>query len=229
MRAVAWVAFAFAAGTIPSPYLLALAARRRDLIAEMRRQDSPGDAHFVVVTGMGRAPGITAIVLDIVKGAVPAALALNAGLSHAAVAWVGVAAVAGHSFAPFIRRAGGRGLTTAAGVSLLVVPNAMIGTGVISLGGTIAKRGGLGTSIGFGLLPVFALAFGYPAPLVWMSLAILGLIWIRRLEGIEEDRAAGVALPRAVLARLLFDLPRGGRASGGAPGTKAPGAGEARA
>lgn len=227
MPTVAWVALAFAAGTIPSPYLLALAARRRDLIAEMRRQDSPGDAHYIVVKGMGRAPGITAIVLDILKGAVPAALALNAHLSHASVAWVGVAAVAGHSFAPFVRRAGGRGLTTAAGVSLLIVPNAMVGTGIISLVGTVTKRGGLGTSVGFGLLPVFALAFGYPAPLVWMSLAILGLIWIRRLEGLEEDRAAGIGLPRAVLGRLLFDLPRGGAHGAGPSG--APDAGEARA
>lgn len=205
-----WVLVAFAAGTLPSPYLLALVAGRRDLIAEMRRKESPGDAHFLVARRMGRAPGIAAIVLDMAKGFVPALLAVRARLPYSQLAVVGAAAVAGHSFAPFIRRAGGRGLTTAAGVSLAMVPNAMVGSGVISLAGTLAHKGGFGTSVGFGLLPVFALVFGYPAPLVWMSLAIVFLISLRRLEGIEEDRAAGVSVPRALLGRLLFDLPRGG-------------------
>ena len=210
MSFVVWVVVAFAAGTIPSPYLLALLAGRRDLIAAMRREDSPGDAHYVVVKGMGRAPGIAAIVLDMVKGFVPALFAVRAGLTHNELAVVGAAAVAGHSFAPFLRRAGGRGLTTAAGVSLVIVPRAMVGSGVISLAGTLAHKGGFGTSVGFGLLPVFALLFGYPAPLVFMSVAIVILISLRRLEGIDEDRAAGVSVPRALLGRLLFDLPRGG-------------------
>ncbi|HVL33731.1 MAG TPA: hypothetical protein VM600_09165, partial [Actinomycetota bacterium] len=67
----------------------------------------------------------------------------------------------------------------------------------------------LGTSIGFGLLPLFALVFGYPVELVWASLGVVALIAIRRLEGLEEDRRANIPLGRAVLGRLLFDLPRG--------------------
>lgn len=211
MPTVAWIAVAFAAGTTPTPYLLALAARRRDVIAEMRRQDSPGDAHFLVVSRMSRAAGIAAIVLDMVKGFVPALVAVLVDEDPGTLAWVGVAAVAGHSFAPFLRAAGGRGLTTAAGVSLAIVPRAMIGTGIISLVGTVARRGGFGTSIGFGLLPVFAMLFDYDEALVWMSAGIVGLIMIRRLEGLEEDRREGVPLARAVFFRLVFDLPRGGR------------------
>jgi glycerol-3-phosphate acyltransferase PlsY len=189
--------------------LIARAARRRDLITQMRRKESPGDAHFLVSKGMGAGLGVAAIVLDIVKGFVPALVAVRAHEPPATLAWVGVAAVAGHSFAPFLRQAGGRGLTTAAGVSLVIVPKAMIGSGIIALAGTVSKRGGFGTSIGFGLLPAFALAFGYRGALLWMTLGIVGLIAARRLEGVAQDRAAGVTLPRALLGRLLFDLPRG--------------------
>lgn len=209
MRTLVWAVIAFAIGTIPTPYLLALAARRRDVIEEMRREDSPGDAHFLVTRRMSKSAGIAAIVLDIVKGFAPALVAVRMGESQTTLAWLGGAAVAGHSFAPFIRKAGGRGLTTAAGVSLVIVPKAMVGSGVIALVGTVTKRGGFGTSVGFYLLPVFAIAFGYRAPLVWMSLAIALLIMVRRLEGLNEDRDAGVGLPRAVLGRLLFDQPRG--------------------
>ena len=205
----AWVAVAFAAGTVPSPYLVALAARRQDVIAKMRRQDSPGDAHFLVVHDISKAAGISAIIVDMVKGFVPGLLAVLAQQSTTTVALVGVAAVSGHSFAPFLRKAGGRGLTTAAGVSLAIIPRAMVGAGVIALIGTATKRGGQGTGVGFGLLPLFAWLFGYEGGLIWMAGGITGLIVIRRLEGIEEDVRAGVPVARAFVSRAVFDLPRG--------------------
>jgi glycerol-3-phosphate acyltransferase PlsY len=211
MKTVAWVVVAFAAGTIPSPYLIALLARRSDVIKEMRRQDSPGDAHYLVTRRISKTLGVTAIVLDVFKGFIPALVAVRAHEGVTTVSLVGVAAVAGHSFAPFLRKTGGRGLTTAAGVSLAIIPWAMVGSGVIALGGTIAKKGGFGTSVGFGLLPIFAVISGYPSAYVYMAIGVVALIAIRRLEGIEEDRREGVPVGRAVLGRLLFDLPRGGK------------------
>jgi acyl phosphate:glycerol-3-phosphate acyltransferase len=211
MRSVLWVIVAFAAGTLPSPHLMALLARRPDVVKEMHRQDSPGDAHFLVTRRISKTLGVTAMVLDVLKGFIPALIAVRWGEGVTTVSFVGVAAVAGHSFAPFLRRSGGRGLTTAAGVSLAIIPWAMVGSGVIALGGTIAKRGGFGTSVGFGLLAVFAVAIGYPGGYVLMAVGITALISIRRLEGLEEDRREGIPLPRAILGRLIFDLPRGKR------------------
>lgn len=210
MPTIAWIAVAFCVGTVPSPLLIALAARRRDLVAEMRRQDSPGDAHFVVARKMSGKVGGLAIGLDILKGFIPALVTrITSHEDPGVMAWVGVSAVAGHAFAPYFRKAGGRGLTTAAGVSLVIVPKAMVGSGIIALAGTIGKMGGFGTSVGFGLLPIFALIFVYQGALVAASVGIVGLIAIRRLEGIEEDRREGIPLGKAILGRLLFDLPRG--------------------
>jgi len=211
MPTIAWIAIAYWVGTIPSPYLMARVAGRQDLIAEMRRQDSPGDAHFIVARKMSGALGGLAIGLDILKGFIPALVARVSGEDLGTLAWVGVAAVAGHSYPPYFRRSGGRGLTTAAGVSLVIVPKAMVASGVIALAGTLGKLGGFGTSVGFGLLPIFAIVFGYDVALVAMTAGIVGLIMIRRLEGLEEDRRDGVPIPRAILGRLLFDLPRGKR------------------
>ena len=212
MPVVAWIAIAYVVGTLPSPYFVARLAGRHDVIADMRRQDSPGDAHFLVAKKMSGALGVFAIVLDMLKGFIPALVARMAtNEDPGTMAWVGVAAVAGHCYPPYFRRAGGRGLTTAAGVSLVIVPKAMIGSGVIALAGTLGKLGGFGTSVGFALLPLFAIVFEYNNALVWMSAGVVGLIMIRRLEGLEEDRRDGVPIPRAVLGRLLFDLPRGKR------------------
>jgi glycerol-3-phosphate acyltransferase PlsY len=209
MPTIAWIAVGYWAGTLPSPYLIALAARRRDVIAAMRRQDSPGDAHFLVARKMSGALGAVAVSLDILKGFIPALVARAGGEPHGTLAWLGVAAVSGHTYPPYFRRSGGRGLTTAAGVALVIVPKAMVASGIIALAGTLARKGGLGTSVGFGLLPAFAAVFGYEGALLAMSAGIVGLIMIRRLEGIEEDRRDGVPLPRALLGRWLFDLPRG--------------------
>src|SRR5438874_3582804 len=211
MHLLAWIIVAFVAGTLPSPYLIAWLARRTDVIREMRRQDSPGDAHFLVTRKISKPLGVLAMVLDVLKGFIPALVAVRAGEGVTTVSLVGVAAVAGHSFAPFLRKTGGRGLTTAAGVSLAIIPWAMVGSGVIALGGTIAKKGGFGTSVGFGLLPVFALLIGYPGGFVLMAVGIVALIAIRRLEGLDEDRRDGVSIGRAVVGRLLFDPPRGGQ------------------
>jgi acyl phosphate:glycerol-3-phosphate acyltransferase len=209
VRTVVWAVAAFGIGTLPSPWVIAKLAGRRDVIEEMERRSSPGDAHFLVVRRMSGRLGVVAIVLDMLKGFVPALVARLTHQSPATLAWIGAAAVAGHCFAPFLRPVGGRGLTTAAGVSLVIVPKAMIVSGVIALAGTVGRVGGFGTSVGFGLLPVFAIAFGYRAPLVWMTVAIVGLIALRRLEGLGEDRRAGVPLRSALVGRLLFDLPRG--------------------
>lgn len=211
MPTIAWIALAYGVGTLPSPYLVARFAGRQDLIADMRRQDSPGDAHFIVAKKMSGALGVLAIVLDILKGFVPALVARAGDEPSGTLAWIGVAAVAGHSFPPYFRRSGGRGLTTAAGVSLVIVPKAMVASGVIALAGTVGKLGGFGTSVGFAFLPLFAIIFGYDAAKVAMTGGIVGLIMIRRLEGLEEDRRDGVPIPRAILGRLLFDLPRGKR------------------
>lgn len=208
---LAWAAAAYAVGTLPSPWVIARLSGRSDVIAEMRRRVSGGDAHFLVARRLGGGLGVLSIVLDIIKGFAPALIARIAGAGDTTVAWVGAAAVAGHCFAPFLRSVGGRGLTTAAGVSLVIVPKAMVVSGLIALTGTALKIGGFGTSVGFGLLPVFALAFGYRTLLVWMTGAILALIAVRRLEGLGDDRRDGIPVGKAVMGRLLFDLPGGRR------------------
>ncbi|MHB8510665.1 MAG: glycerol-3-phosphate acyltransferase [Actinomycetota bacterium] len=209
MNIYVWVLIGYSAGTLPSPYLIALVARRKDLIDAMRRPESQGDAHFLVTKRLSKTAGVTAIVLDMVKGFVPALVAHFTHAHATTIVLVGVACVIGHCFPPYFRRSGGRGLTTAAGVALALVPKAMGGSGVIALAGTIGKRGGLGTSIGFGLLPIFALLFGYDSRMVTMCAAIVAVIAVRRLEGMFQDRRSGVGYGRILVSRLLFDLPRG--------------------
>jgi hypothetical protein len=44
-----------------------------------------------------------------------------------------------------------------------------------------------------------------------MAAGIFAMIAVRRLEGIRDDRRGGVPVGRAIIDRVLFDLPGGRR------------------
>lgn len=70
-----------------------------------------------VARALGRRWGVAVGVLDVAKGAVPAAVALGAVGRPWAYA-VGAAAVLGHVTSPFLRGRGGKGVATSLGVLL---------------------------------------------------------------------------------------------------------------
>ena len=71
-----------------------------------------------VMRTLGKGPALVVLVLDVLKGVVPVALAGSLGLSPAAVIAVGVAAVAGHVWPVFLLFKGGKGIATTLGVTI---------------------------------------------------------------------------------------------------------------
>ncbi len=88
-----------------------LIARQRGVDLRAVGSGNPGAAN--AGRALGRRTGIVVALLDIAKGALPAA---GFGLlDHRAGLVAGVAAVLGHVSSPFLRGRGGRGVATAAG------------------------------------------------------------------------------------------------------------------
>ena len=90
------------------------AAARRGVDLRGVGSGNPGAAN--VGRGLGRRTGAAVAVLDMAKGALPAA-AFGA-LEHRAGLVAGIAAVLGHVSSPFLRGKGGKGVATAAGAIL---------------------------------------------------------------------------------------------------------------
>lgn len=148
--------------------------------------------------------GAAAAVLDGLKGLIPVWIALRAGLGPGASGLAGVAAVIGHNWSLWMRGRSGRGLATSAGVLVALDPVLAVWVGGWALAGW-KIGGGLGGFLGWGLLPIVAVALGRP-PSESLVLLLLSIILIgRRMQGNAADEPGAVpALKRALYDR---DIP----------------------
>ncbi|MCF8032792.1 MAG: glycerol-3-phosphate 1-O-acyltransferase PlsY [Desulfarculaceae bacterium] len=119
----------------------------------------------------GRAAGVLTLVLDVAKGAVPTALALDL-LNPAWAAAVGLAAFVGHCWPVYLRFKGGKGVATFLGALLGMAPWAALASGlVLILVAIISRHMSLGSMAG-GVSSVFWLWL-LGAPVAFMACASL--------------------------------------------------------
>lgn len=114
----------FALGSIP----FAVIVGRIFFHTDIRRHGSGNPGATNVFRTFGPAAGIAVLALDAAKGAsaVAVARALLSGAGERPFDWAMVvaalAAIAGHSFSPFIGFRGGKGVATAAGAVAVLMP-----------------------------------------------------------------------------------------------------------
>lgn len=177
MTVVLWLLAAYVLGATPTAYLAGRLARGIDL--RQHGSKNLGATNVYRVLGWGWA--IPVALVDIAKGAIPVAwfggFAGAGGDSWVAVA-LGIAAVLGHMFSPYVGFKGGKGVATAAGMFLALAPLAVAialpvwvvclwATGYVSLSSILAAA-------------VFPLLVHLTRPgataTLWASVALAGLI-----------------------------------------------------
>lgn len=116
-----WIGAAYLAGGIPFGYLI---GRLRGV--DVRTVGSKNIGATNVFRTVGRKWGLVAFACDVLKGLLPTL----AAKAHPTVPWlplaVGVACVAGHMFTPYMKFRGGKGVATAFGMMIGLLP-AMVG------------------------------------------------------------------------------------------------------
>ncbi len=203
---IAWVAGGYAAGTLPSTWLVATANRARALQAEAGRRAGETDPHVLTTKHLGYGWSSLASTMDVLKGLLVVLAARELGhLPSGWLAAVGIAAVLGHTFPVYLGRWAGRGLAASAGVLLVLLPVEMVVAGVLILVGIRIRAGGLFSTIAFASVPPIAAIQGQPAAFVWMGMGILAILVTRRLEGVRDVVRSGITWPRAILYRAAFD------------------------
>jgi len=195
MSAVFVVVLSFGLGAIPFSNLLARRLRRVDL----RRVGTGTVSGTALYRIAGFGPLVVAGLSDIAKGTVGPLLAGPDRPALSAIA--GGAAVCGHNWSPFLRGAGGRGVSPAMGALLVRHwPGAVLLLGALA-GGRLVRQTGLGVfAADLALVPLLAATAGWTGALAGAAVVVPMLA--KRALGNEPRvrRPAG-----EYLRRVLFD------------------------
>lgn len=193
MTIALWLAAAYLLGATPTAYLAGRLARGIDLREHGSRNLGATNVYRV----LGWRWAIPVALVDVAKGAVPVALfARWAGIDPWGAVALGIAAVLGHVFSPYMGFRGGKGVATALGMFLALAPLAVaialpVWGGILWLTGYVS----LSSVIAAASFPVWV-RLSQPAalPAFWASVGLAALIVfshranLRRLLAGTENR-----------------------------------------
>jgi glycerol-3-phosphate acyltransferase PlsY len=188
----------YLAGSCPWGYWLPLVFRGEDV----RRHGSGSIGGSNVWRTYGRSLGIPVIALDALKGFAPA-LAGAIVVSHLCGILAGAAAMLGHARPLYLRfEKGGKMVATGGGVLFAVCGWVALAAGVIWAATFLLSRyTSLASVVSAVSLPVLAVAFGYPWPVIAFaavtgaSVVFLHRANLRRLRAGTENRFRGLRRP----------------------------------
>ena len=129
---------------------------------------------------LGKKAGVFVLTVDALKGAIPVIVATySLNLHYQWSLAIGFFAIFGHTFSPFIKFKGGKGVATSAGTFLALAPLAM-GSSLVTfiVVVTCTKFVSLGSILASIVLPI-ACAMFYPAkPVIWQACTLLTIFII---------------------------------------------------
>jgi glycerol-3-phosphate acyltransferase PlsY len=143
------------------------------------------------MTNVARAGGSSAAIAtfvgDILKGAIPVALARLMGFAPAILAWVALAAFLGSIYSVFLGFKGGKGLSASLGIWSVLSPMALVfplaAFGITFATSRIMSLASIVAAIV--LVPAVA-ALGMPRPYILLAIAMSALVLIRHQENIRR-------------------------------------------
>jgi glycerol-3-phosphate acyltransferase PlsY len=172
---------------------------------DLRREGSGNIGATNAIRVLGKAWGIPVFALDVLKALVPLLAvkgwlgvdpqAMPLGAEYAGIT-VGVAAVLGHNFCPYLGFKGGKGMATSAGVVLALIPWSCLVCVLVWVALFLATRYVSVASIGAAVVLPIATAWAYPGMQGYLAMAlVLGIlaVWrhrsnIARLRAGTENR-----------------------------------------
>ncbi|MEO0091574.1 MAG: glycerol-3-phosphate 1-O-acyltransferase PlsY [candidate division WOR-3 bacterium] len=158
-------------GSIPFGFLI---SRLRKI--DIRNYGSKNIGFTNVYRTLGPLYAIPVLILDVAKGFLPTFFASNLELTPSIV---GVGAILGHIFTPFLHFRGGKGVATTIGALLALTPMVLlVGIGIFTIVLALFSYVSLASICLAISLPIISLIF-YPNNLkLWLSIIIISLLII---------------------------------------------------
>jgi len=143
------------------------------------------------MTNVARAGGSSAAALtfagDVLKGAVPVAAARALGFLPSQLAWIALAAFVGSICSIFLRFSGGKGVSAALGVWVMLSPFALLfAMAAFAIALVSFRIMSLASIVAALVIPIAVAAAGGPQPYLVLALVISALVLIRHSENIQR-------------------------------------------
>lgn len=184
MQATILIVAAYICGSLPIGVWVG-----RAVGVDVRRTGSGNIGATNVARTAGGLAGLVALIGDIAKGVVPAALARLLMSDPRLIALTGLAAVFGHLFSVFLRFSGGKGVATAFGVFVVLTPVAAAVSallfGVMAFATRYVSLASVSAAV---VLPVMAVTCGYPVPLSIAATIAAASIVLRHRDNLSRLR-----------------------------------------
>ena len=177
-------------GSIPFGYLIG----RVRAGVDVRALGSGNVGATNVMRTVGKLPALFVLFLDLAKGALPVWIAIGMHAPPAALGGVALAAVLGHVFSVFLGFRGGKGVATAIGAFLPIVPIPTLATVTVFLVVLWWKRYvSLASVMAVASFPAALILFNQagwlaatPTPIVLSATIAALVIIVRHLENIQR-------------------------------------------
>ncbi len=172
---------AYLAGTFPSALII---GRRVGTDPTLAGSRNPGASN--VYRLIGRRAGVIVGLIDMLKGAIPTAIALAvAGRPEAHAVWL--AAVAGHVWPVTRKFRGGKGMATAGGGGIVLGPIVGLACALLFLGivkfGRVAAIGSLSCAVAY---PIVSAVVGRPGWEIAVSSGVAVILFVRHQSNIRR-------------------------------------------
>jgi acyl phosphate:glycerol-3-phosphate acyltransferase len=181
---VFYVLIAFLLGSLPFGHWLALARG-----VDLREQGSGNTGATNVGRVLGKKWGIFVFVLDLGKGWIAVALAKSVGnLPETWSVTVGVIAVLGHVFSPWLGFRGGKGVATSAGILIGLAPWVALGVALVwFLTFQMSRTVSVASLCAATAFPLFVFWL-MPEQKVfqWISIGMTVLVWFRHRDNLKR-------------------------------------------
>jgi glycerol-3-phosphate acyltransferase PlsY len=180
---ILFVLFSYLLGAFPTGYLVYMISEKKDI--RLFGSGNIGATNVLRLLGWKKA--IPVIFADILKGAVPTLLALNAFPEKKWALLCGFAAVIGHCFPIYLKFRGGKGMATTIGVySVLDIPVLLIMLAFFVLIIAITRYVSLGTLTASLIFPAAALVWRNSMPLFYLGAAVFLIIAFQHRPNIQR-------------------------------------------
>ncbi len=154
---------------------------------DVREQGSGNIGATNVLRSVGKKEGTLTLLADALKGFLPVFVVQAATGDMRLTATAGTAAVIGHMFPVFLQFRGGKGVATALGVLIYLMPRATLSAVLVFAAVTFFSRYvSLGSIIAAVIIPISGLIFHAEIYLVYTSSVIALLVIIRHHQNISR-------------------------------------------